>query len=441
MAKKKSWCSVLKRLIVLGREARLEKAKRKRPIGRLRIKWLALFSAPPHPKDEHEACREEELGNHATMVIASAATNAADSVPFVPGGEPCYVSQPAHHHKEEISELSENPHLHAQKHCCNYDIEIQTLASIKIQTAFRGYLARKALRALKGLVRLQAIIRGHAVRRQTIATLKRLQSIVNIQSEVCAQRCNLVNNTTEFQENQYQDLRERDIKIDLNSQKRWDNRVLSKAEANAMFLTKRDAAIRRERIREYWLSHRRSAESEQTSAHTNQRYWLQQWVDAQLAKREDLENLGTVFSASARMKDRFDQREAKPNMLKQYKTESLMSPIRAPRRSFNNSIGDDSPVASPAVPTYMAATESAKARARSLSSPRLRPTKFDAYSEINSPYKYRLSPISSINSEVTITSRVLHPTSLSQRSPCLKSAPGPVRSSRSLKNISLEQDL
>lgn len=188
----------------------------------------------------------------------------------------------------------------------------------------------------------------------------------------------------------------------------------------------------------------RSAESEQTSAHTKQRYWLQQWVDAQLAKREDLENLGTVFSASARMKDRFDnQREAnaKPNMLKQYKTESLMSPIRAPRRSFNNSIGDDSPVASPAVPTYMAATESAKARARSLSSPRLRPMKFDAYSEINSPYKYKLSPISSINSEVTITSRVLHPTSLSQRSPCLRSAPGPVRSSRSLKNISLEQDL
>lgn len=72
--------------------------------------------------------------------------------------------------------------------------------------------ARKALRALKGLVRLQAIIRGHAVRRQTIATLKRLQSIVNIQSEVCAQRCTLVNNTTEFQENLYQDLRERDIK-------------------------------------------------------------------------------------------------------------------------------------------------------------------------------------------------------------------------------------
>lgn len=44
------------------------------------------------------------------------------------------------------------------------------------------------MRALKGIVRLQAIIRGRAVRRQAITTLKCLQSIINIQSEVCARR-------------------------------------------------------------------------------------------------------------------------------------------------------------------------------------------------------------------------------------------------------------
>lgn len=44
------------------------------------------------------------------------------------------------------------------------------------------------MRALKGIVKLQAIIRGRAVRRQAMATLKCLQSIVNIQSQVCTRR-------------------------------------------------------------------------------------------------------------------------------------------------------------------------------------------------------------------------------------------------------------
>lgn len=42
--------------------------------------------------------------------------------------------------------------------------------------------SRRALRALKGLVRLQALIRGQAVRRQTADTLRGLESLMRIQA-------------------------------------------------------------------------------------------------------------------------------------------------------------------------------------------------------------------------------------------------------------------
>ncbi|GJN32172.1 hypothetical protein PR202_gb20655 [Eleusine coracana subsp. coracana] len=61
-------------------------------------------------------------------------------------------------------------------------------AAVKIQTAFRGYLAKKALRALKALVKLQALVRGYLVRRQAAATLQSMQALVRAQAAVRAAR-------------------------------------------------------------------------------------------------------------------------------------------------------------------------------------------------------------------------------------------------------------
>ncbi|KAH7651985.1 P-loop containing nucleoside triphosphate hydrolase protein [Dioscorea alata] len=57
-------------------------------------------------------------------------------------------------------------------------------AAVKAQAAARGFLARRAFRTLKGIIRLQALVRGHLVRRQAVATLYAIHAIVKVQALV-----------------------------------------------------------------------------------------------------------------------------------------------------------------------------------------------------------------------------------------------------------------
>ncbi|KAI3725711.1 hypothetical protein L1987_65503 [Smallanthus sonchifolius] len=69
---------------------------------------------------------------------------------------------------------------------------IAVTAATTIQAAFRSYLARKALCALRGLVKLQALVRGHSVRKRTATMVRCMSALVAIQIRARFQRIQMV---------------------------------------------------------------------------------------------------------------------------------------------------------------------------------------------------------------------------------------------------------
>ncbi|GAV67855.1 IQ domain-containing protein/DUF4005 domain-containing protein [Cephalotus follicularis] len=71
------------------------------------------------------------------------------------------------------------------------DVNLDDSVVIVIQSAVRGFLGQKELVKLKNVVKLQAAVRGHLVRRHAVGTLRCVQAIVKMQVLVRARRARL----------------------------------------------------------------------------------------------------------------------------------------------------------------------------------------------------------------------------------------------------------
>ncbi|XP_048235930.1 protein IQ-DOMAIN 19 isoform X2 [Ricinus communis] len=81
---------------------------------------------------------------------------------------------------------------------------VEEAAATRIQAAYRSYLfyvflqARRALCALRALVKLQALVRGHLVRRQTAATLQQMHALMAIQVRARCQRIQMAKESAQL---------------------------------------------------------------------------------------------------------------------------------------------------------------------------------------------------------------------------------------------------
>ncbi|KAK9079294.1 hypothetical protein SSX86_000965 [Deinandra increscens subsp. villosa] len=195
-------------------------------------------------KSEKKGFVEEHPSEPNTSIVENAGSS-HDSHPFPPPEE----AKPLEPEAEPPQAASGSP---AAATMTQYSgVPREEVAAIRIQTVFRGYLARRALWGLRGLVRLKTVVEGPRVKRQTASTLKCTQSLSNLQYQINSRRIRM---SEENQAHQKQLQRAMEM-ANMQNGDEWNDSVQSKEEMEAKLLSKYEATMRRERAMAYSFSH------------------------------------------------------------------------------------------------------------------------------------------------------------------------------------------
>ncbi|KAF8086057.1 hypothetical protein N665_0636s0029 [Sinapis alba] len=272
-------------------------------------------------------------------------------------------------------------------------LSVQHASATKIQATFRGYTARRSFRALKGLARLQGVVKGYNVKRQTVNAMKYMQQLVRLQSQIQSRRLKTLENQAQVEKD------EAKWPASEAGNDNWDDSVLTKEERDARLQRKIDAIIKRERYMAYAYSHKlwkNSPKSAQDVRNSGGLPLWWNWGDRQLPLASPVPSHSqplrdymltpTRLSASPlsqssnqnhfRHDNNFDT-STPTSSRSTFLTQSR--PFRTSRYSIGRLRGQDSPfkdddsfTSCPPYPRYMAPTVSAKAKVRPNSNPKER---------------------------------------------------------------------
>ncbi|XP_021912314.1 protein IQ-DOMAIN 1-like isoform X2 [Carica papaya] len=161
------------------------------------------------------------------------------------------------------------------------------VAAIRIQTAFRGYLAKRALRALRGLIRLKSLMEGSVVKRQAATTLRCMQTLSRVQSQIQSRRIRMSEENQALQRQLLQKHAKELVNLRIGEE--WDDSTQSKEQIEANLLSKHEASMRRERSLAYSFSHQKTWKNSSKCVNpmfmdpTNPSWgwsWLERWMAA-----------------------------------------------------------------------------------------------------------------------------------------------------------------
>ncbi|KAG2279286.1 hypothetical protein Bca52824_050506 [Brassica carinata] len=280
-------------------------------------------------------------------------------------------------------------------------------AAILIQTVFRGYLAKRAIRAMRGLVRLRLLMEGSVVKRQAANTLKCMQTLSRVQSQIRARRIRM---SEENQARQKQLLQKHAKELaGLKNGDNWDDSIQSKEKVEAKLLSKYEATMRRERALAYAYTHQQNWKNNSKSGNpmfmdpSNPTWgwsWLERWMAGRPLDNSSEQNNDNAASkpitrnnstqpntpSSARggggtprnknsffsppTPSRLNQSSRKSNDDDAKSTISVLSERNRRHSIAGSSVRDDESLAgSQTLPSYMVPTKSARARVNKPQSP------------------------------------------------------------------------